>query len=71
MKAGGVIGITSAKLGGGDNVGYAIKGRVALALIEGAPEAKASLAASPIPASGDEAAMIARVKSATVLVLVR
>lgn len=71
MKAGHAIGITSAILGGGDNVGYAIKGRVALGLIEGVPEAKNSLAASPMPAGGDESAMIARVKSATVLVLVK
>lgn len=71
MKAGNAIGITSAKLGGGDNVGYAIKGRMALTLIESVREAKASLATSPIPVGGDETAMIARVKSATVLVLVK
>ncbi len=70
VKTGAVVGIVAAVLRGRENVTYAIKNRVASALLKSMPSFPS---ATPVkmPASAEMEALAAEVRAATVLVMVR
>lgn len=69
-KTGSVVGIVAAVLRGRENVTYAIKSRVAAALLKTVPAFRSSVSVRP-PPSIEMEALAADVRSATVLVMVR
>jgi S1-C subfamily serine protease len=71
LESGWVVGVVVSVLPGpqSQNVNYAVKSKLVRALLEAVPEAR-SVLASPPPAALDPGAIIDKVKSATVLVLV-
>ena len=71
LKTGAVTGIVSSVLTRAENVSYAIKSSVAARLLDGVAEARSASDGSAPPAAANEEAMIARVKSATALILVK
>jgi serine protease Do len=69
-KTGTVVGIVAAVLRGRENVAYAIKSRVAAALLKTVPAFSSNVPVK-LPASAEIEALAADVRSATVLVMVR
>ncbi len=70
VKTGSVVGIVAAVLRGRENVTYAIKSRVAAALLKTVPSFP-SVTSSKVPVSIEMEALAAEVRAATVLVMVR